>query len=371
MKFCFFGHIYPAMIGKTQGGGELQIYLLAKSLALHGHEVTIIDPYSDHDYISPEGIRLVTVPEWKKGTKALRFFMYRLPALKKIFRAQQADYFYVRMRSFAHLIPYFIAKKQGKKFIQGVASDIDVLSAGQKFKYEYRSHFNLFRFLTEHLPCDLAFNYLIKKSDYVALQHTGQHFKSSKGNGKQVIFSNIIDITKLPPVNEAKHDYFIYVGSLTMLKGADNLLKLINTLSPNVQIMIVGMPKDEEPKRIYEALGKKPNVLLKGHQAHHETLNLISKAKALINTSYFEGFPNIYLEAWGTGVPVISLNVNPGDIIEKNNLGVCCNGDLHKMKMAIEQFDQKGFNSASLTSYVKNNHDFEGAAERFLKVIEA
>ena len=66
MKFCFFGNIAGALKGKTEGGAELQISLLARALALKGHEVVIIDPYSSESFVSQEGIRLINVPDWNK-----------------------------------------------------------------------------------------------------------------------------------------------------------------------------------------------------------------------------------------------------------------------------------------------------------------
>ena len=41
------------------------------------------------------------------------------------------------------------------------------------------------------------------------------------------------------------------------------------------------------------------------------------KSKILINTSSFEGFPNTFVQAWANGVPVISLKVDPDNIIKK------------------------------------------------------
>lgn len=114
MKFCFFGYISCAIKGQTIGGGELQVFLLAKALALKGHEVVIIDPYSDESFVTPEGLKLVTVPNWNKGIKGLRMFSYRIPSLWKVFMEQNADYYYIRMRSFLHLIPYLVAKKSKK-----------------------------------------------------------------------------------------------------------------------------------------------------------------------------------------------------------------------------------------------------------------
>ena len=43
MKICFWGNIAGALKAKPDGGGELQIALLAKALAKAGHEVVVID----------------------------------------------------------------------------------------------------------------------------------------------------------------------------------------------------------------------------------------------------------------------------------------------------------------------------------------
>ena len=369
MKICFFGNISPTIKGKTIGGGELQIYLLAKALALKGHQVIIIDPYSDKSFTTPEGIKLINIPNWYTGIKGLRMFTRRIPILKKMFAEQNADYYYVRMRSYIHLIPYIKAKKNGGKFIQAISSDVDVLSDAKKYTYEYKSNFNILRFLTEDLPNDIVFRRLLKLADYVMLQHSGQKFKSSSLKSKQVIFPNIIDLDTLPVSNSTSQNYFIYAGSLTMLKGADRLLDLIKIIDSSITIMIVGSPKGKIVKKIYEELGKKKNVILMGQKNQKETLELISNARALINTSYYEGFPNIFLEAWGTGVPVISLSVNPGGIFDKFKLGIYCHNDLNRMKVSIETSETDKYSKEELIAYVEKFHDFKTAADRFLNAI--
>ncbi len=67
MKFCFIGDFSGALKGRTPGGGQLQVALLAKALALKGHEVVIVDPGSSESFITAEGIKLINVPDWNKG----------------------------------------------------------------------------------------------------------------------------------------------------------------------------------------------------------------------------------------------------------------------------------------------------------------
>ena len=371
LKFCFFGEIAGALNGKTTGGAQVQIALLAKALAMKGHEVVVIDPFSNQgSFVTPEGVRLLDVPGWNKGLPVLRMFTHRLPALYKMFLAQKADFYYVRTRAYVHLASYLAAKKIGGKFIQAIASDIDVFSYKNQYRYEYKGSFNLAKYLLVNLPNDVVLKYLLRKADYVLLQHAGQNINLGKAEGKVVLFPNIIDSANVPKAVRPAKNYVIYVGSLSMLKGADILDQLTDITSSANPVMIVGQPNDAKSTTIYAKLTQKKNVVATGRLSHTEALQLIAESKAVINTSNFEGFPNIFLEAWASGVPVISLNVNPGDVFNHYKLGICCHGDIRKMKAAIEGSEIDQVRQEELLSYIAQNHDFETAADRFLEALD-
>jgi glycosyltransferase involved in cell wall biosynthesis len=368
-KFCFFGNVSGALRGKTAGGGELQIALLAKALALKGNEVVIVDPYANEGFMTPEGIRLINIPNWNKGLRGIRLILNRIPSLYKILRDQNANFYYIRMRSFLHLIIYLAAKKNNAKLIQAIAQDIDVLSLREQLRYEFESNSNLPKLFLVNLPSFLVSNFLLKKSDYVLVQHSGQNLNIKKIKGKVSVFPNIIDFSYLNSHKQPSQNYVIHVGTLTVFKGAENLYKLILTLNSNTQIIVVGKPDDRKSKILFDKLRNIPNVIVKGSLDHTSTLKLISNAKALINTSNYEGFPNIFLEAWASGVPVISLKVNPGNVINEYSLGICCEGDLNKMKTYIETCGTSSIDNARLISYVKEFHDFSTAIDRLMCII--
>jgi glycosyltransferase involved in cell wall biosynthesis len=119
---------------------------------------------------------------------------------------------------------------------------------------------------------------------------------------------------------------------------------------------VIGPPRDKTGHYFYEKLKNFPNVKLLGELNHSRTLNEISDSKALISTSPMEGFPNVFIEAWACGIPVYSLNVDPGCVIEKEGLGVIAHGDIKKIIKALDEHNNTPeFTSKSL-SYVEMNH---------------
>lgn len=368
MKFCFWGNIAGAISGQTIGGGELQISLLARALATKGHEVVVIDPHIDKSFTSPEGIRVLHVANWNKGMAGLRLFLYRIPALYKMMVKEKADYYYVRMRIYLHLISFIAAKKAKGKFLIALASDIDPMSFRKKLKYEYKANFNIFKYFTQWLPNDIIFRYLVKRADFVIRQHSGQHIEWKKKRGKIVTFPNIVNINDLPVAENVAKDYFIYAGSLTILKGAEILYEIVKNLSGEINILIVGQPNDLKAVPVFDKLRTISNGSVKGRLTHKETLQLIANAKGLINTSSFEGFPNVFLEAWGMGVPVLSLNVNPGNVFSYNGLGSCFDGDIKRMMFEMKKNSKEQIDKSKLIGYVKKYHDFSTAADRFVNL---
>lgn len=372
MKFCFKGNITGALLGKTEGGGELQVALLAKALAKNGHEVVIIDPVDcDKDFITEDGIKVLTVPNWKKGLPVARFLFALLPGSYRLLLQQNADIYYCRMRDFQHLLPYIVARKVKGKFVLAMAADIDATGFKERYQYFYKTQkFSLWLFFSG-LFIEMVQPFLLRKSDIILSQHEGQKRILDQRKISSFVFGNLIDLAGIPVVeNPAKTD-FIYVSSfLQKRKGFVELFKLIEQ-SPNQTFTIIGKPFGRVSSDLFKKLQNFKNVKLLGKLDHLESIIHIANSKALVTTSPMEGFPNIFLEAWATGVPVISYIVDPGDIIVKNQLGLVCNGQFDLLCSSIHNFDNYTFDSNILKDYVKKNHSVEFAHSKLLDILNA
>jgi len=326
MKICTWGDVASALEGKTSGGGELQIALLAKALAKSGHEVVIIDFLIKKDFITEDGIKVLSVKGYNDDTKYFRFFSL-IPKLYSDLKAQKADIYYSQIREFRQLLPYMAARKVNGKFVLQLASDLDAMNLRMRMKYDYLTRFEgLYWFLKVFLT-ELIFPALVRKADTVLVQHEGQKNILIKKGIKSFIFNNLIELKEIPEVaNPVRHD-FSYVGALDRRKGFAEFYKLVEK-APFATFKVIGQPRDKTGYLYFEKLKSFKNVTLFGSLSHSETIYHILNSKALISTSPMEGFPNIFIEAWACGIPVLSLSFDPGGIIKKEGLGFVADGDL-------------------------------------------
>jgi glycosyltransferase involved in cell wall biosynthesis len=355
MKICFWGNVSGALKGQTEGGGELQIAFIARALASCGHEVVVVDYATKEEFTTPEGIRVYTIRGWNRGVRVLRTLTHRLPGLYATLKEQKADIYYVRIRDFRHLIAYNVSRKVNAGFVIHMAADLDIMSFGSRLKgYYLAKSANLWWFFSG-LLIELVYPWLIKNADRVIVQHSGQKDILLKKNIEPIILYNLIDMTKIPSSRGKSRKDFVYVGWLDKRKGFPDFFRIIER-SPQHTFKIIGPPRDETGYLYFEQLKNFSNVRLMGELSHSKTLEEISDSKALISTSPMEGFPNVFIEAWACGIPVYSLLVDPGNVIEREGLGVIAHGDPEVIIRALDEHrNTEEFTRRSL-KYVERHH---------------
>jgi glycosyltransferase involved in cell wall biosynthesis len=374
MKICFWGNVARALDGRTSGGGELQIALLAKALTQAGHEVVVLDFEISEGYQTVDGIKVFPIDGWHDGIKMIRTFTHRLPKLYSNLKDQKADVYYCRIRNFMHIVAWWAARNVKAKFVLALAEDLDVMSFRMRWKYYYSTNLKNLWGLFDGFFSEIVYPFLLHKADAVFVQHEGQKQILLKKGIKAVLLRNLIDLTQLPVIPNPNHNYFIFVGWLDNRKGVSDLFNLIEK-APFAQFKIIGPPRDKTGFFYYEKLKSFQNVSLMGELNHSDALHHIANAKALINTSRMEGFPNIFIEAWAYGIPVLSLYVDPGSTIEKKDLGEVAHGNFDKLLKAMENSRNSIEFAKMAKTYVDENHVLNASKiaeidHLFIKLVE-
>ena len=355
MKICFWGDIAGALKGNTNGGGQIQIALMAKALAASGNDVVVLDYEIDKEFITDDGVRVLPIPDWNKGVRMIRTFTHRLPGLYGALKDQQADVYYCRIRNYRHILSYLASRQVNAKFILGLASDLDIMNFRSRWKYLYTKNAKKLWLIFDGFVTEFVYPFLLRKSDYIFVQHAGQKQMLLRRNKKSLLFPNLIDPEEIPYCADPVRKEFVYVGRLDKRKGFLEFYHLV-TNAPNHLFKVIGPPRHKEGYLLYEKFKSLPNVSLLGELTHKETLIEIANSIALISTSPMEGFPNIFLEAWASGVPVLSLYVDPGDVIATENLGIVAHGNLALLLSEMNNVDNSIDFEERARSYVMKNH---------------
>lgn len=134
---------------------------------------------------------------------------------------------------------------------------------------------------------------------------------------------------KSPPVALVGKDIdCLWVGTCTENKDPLAFLDLVQALPEYGFAMAMAPGRDSGlQQRVLQLASTLPNLSYLGFVPYQETEALFRRARAVVCTSHSEGFPNVFLQAWENGAAVISVHIDPDDVIVKKGLG-CVTGSV-------------------------------------------
>jgi len=313
MHICFVAlnsyNLFSSSTGLTHiGGAEMQQFLMARWLLDAGHDVTVIT--RDHGQVQEEvvdGIRIVKAYDVSKGLPIFRFFIPRWSKLLAALRLADADIYYQRGASLETGQVASWCRSNHKSFVFASASESDCDPA-LPFLRKPRERFLYRRGLK------------LASAVVVQSRRQAELLESAYGISGEVIYSSG-RILGDPVSPKEKNNRVIWLGRFSPQKRFEWVLE-IAAASTGYEFLILGAANDQSryAKELMERAKALSNVTLVGHVPKSDVIEYYNQAKFLILTSPLEGFPNVFLEAWQLGVPVITT-FDPDGVVASHRLG--------------------------------------------------
>jgi glycosyltransferase involved in cell wall biosynthesis len=297
------------------GGAELQTRLLAEALARKGLRVAHIIYHHDRPTTAPvPSLELVKRKPWV-GRRSLRG---KLSEALRVWRSlDDADArLYLFRGGGAHLVVgavFCLLHRRG--LVVSASNDLDFI-----FDRPDRSRWG-----------QALYRAALRRSQCVIVQTT-QQLKLARGDLGADAHVELIPSFAEPTNASApapEPEGFLWAARLVPYKLPLRYVDLARAL-PEAHFWMVAPWTSETPealmKQLTDAAGDTPNLELLPNQWREKVLEMIRRSAAVVVTSSHEGMPNVFLEAWARGVPVISLHVDPDGRIADEGLGLVANG---------------------------------------------
>jgi len=331
------------------GGSERDQWLLARALAAAGWSTVV--GVREHLKLAErtciDGVNYVGIGESQI-----------LSVWRKFFSAERPDWLHWKCASHLWGPLVEIAKHFGCKTIFHAACDLDVRP---RHALSHRSQW---------WP---LYAWGLARTDRIFVQHAGQFaglspYLQAKAHILPKVCTPELDCDfPLMKSHYAREKQIAWVGTLIQLKRPDVLIE-IALRAPDVSFVVCGGLRPGCDEKIIDTLRSTPNVQYFGQVAPEKAQQIIADASLLLSTSDIEGFPNTFAQAWLAGTPVISLKVDPGNVITENNLGVLA-GNVERavaeIKMLIDSPDRRQEIGIRARKHVAKNYSAKAVVKSF------
>jgi glycosyltransferase involved in cell wall biosynthesis len=339
------------------GGAETQIWLVSRALAQRGYAVCVIVIGTRMDVPCRfDGVDVVARPPWRSG-RGLRGQLAELVILWRVLAPLDATAIVQRGAGLWTGLVGLIARLRRVRFVFSSANlaDFDFSALASTAK-EVR-----------------LFNLGVRLATTVVVQTDEQAARCIGKFGRiPVVVKSIAE----PAAPRARTpEAFLWIGRLTDYKRPEAFLALARAL-PDARFLLVGTPSARHA-HVAEALEREArqvtNLELVPPRPRSELLALYENAVAVVNTSDFEGMPNVFLEGWSRGIPALSLSHDPDGVIETNGLGGFAHGSQEEFVRLARSIWSSRYDQHDLgercRAYVERQHSPSAVAGQWIAAL--
>lgn len=173
---------------------------------------------------------------------------------------------------------------------------------------------------------------------------------------------------------EIKRDTILWVGRSAAVKGPRRFLQLARE-NPDMHFTMICQPalNDASFNLLAEEAAAITNLKFIAGVPFEKIDDYFMRALALVNTSDSEGFPNVFVQAAKCGTPILSLNVNPDDFLNRYKCGLYADSDWQRFTNMLHKLlepDTYAQYIASASRYFHENHDLGMIIELYKSVFQ-
>jgi len=338
------------------GGAEIQLSLLARELIYQNKEVHILS----EDYGQPEHKITQSIHFWNALPREKSLPRQIFSFLKNLYKVPSNVCIQRSLTSFSGFIGIY-CRITNQKFIYMVAHDKEV-DGGHELDKSFFTRF------LKHLA--------FKTSHHVIVQNSYQEKQLAERGIRSMVIPSLIDLNT-SQLAANPFSYILWVGRSEEWKRPHLFLDIAEEL-PEYEFVMICPASKVSPvlaKEVERRASSLANITFHRFISPEKIEEYFRRASIFVNTSKQEGFPNTFIQSFKFGTPVVSLTVNPSDILTSYEVGSVCDDNPQKAKEYIHQLkkneDQYQIMSRSCFSYVNKFHDLRKNTLEIISLIKS
>ena len=347
------------------GGAEVQRALIARELARRGFRVSFVTlDHGQPDGIEHGGIKVFKTCACDDGLWALRFFHPRWTSLYAAMARADADIYYQRTAGAETGQVGLWCRWRKRRFVYAIANEPECDRRHGGFNRHWHERLLYWKGL-------MLADKVIAQTD-IQRRMLAQYFAIDA----TVIPSCAVEPSTTTHAAQCRlsptQPHILWIGRFAAHKRLDWLLALAYRC-PMYQFDVIGGVNSptRQVHRVVAHLRQLSNVKMHGIQPYSRMSEFYRRAALLVLTSAWEGYPNMFMESWAHGIPVVST-VDPDGVIRKNGLGRVAS-NIYELQTATESLVESSSywsncSAAARTFFVKN-HSITATVNRYEDVL--
>lgn len=366
ISFLAYPLFNPNTAGRVIGGAEINMVLLARSLASRYEVSFLVDDYGQQDIEQYDGIQVI---KFKGGTDAISLpekLIRAMKAFHQLFTMKADVFIYTTANSFLGKLVFIQKSLRRRKVIFRLSSDrnLDLDWYEKKYGAGFTRMYHYGLINASQIVCQTEKQYTLLRNRFGL-------------NGK--VIPNGFPVREEMDIVQKKN--ILWVSRCLPLKKPLQFLELARRLPDESFVMI--MPQNQSGNReidqqirdltqaVKEQAAQLNNVTLKDYVPYDQIQPYFDQARALVCTSEMEGFPNTFIQACLGGTAILSFHIDPDGMIEQNDLGVVCGDDFAAAESFIRRMndDRLRYYRDRTLSYVKAHHSIDNSVQLYEELI--